>query len=256
MTIRSLAPSLLALGLALATTLPALAQEPPVRILVYGDSNTWGWMPTENGFPTVRYPDEVRFAGVMQDALGDGFEVVVDGLSNRTTNTDDVMDWGNVLAGELNGAARLPAAIATEMPLDLVVLLLGTNDLKADYDRTPDDVARGALDAAQAALASTGIATEYPSPQVVVVTPPPLGAMNHPGIAEFFVGGLEKSLALDEAFQATLGAEDVGVEDVVLLRASEMMGATDGFDGVHFTPEDHAQLGRVLADEVRTIIGR
>lgn len=251
MTISRFAPSLLAMGLTAAMALPALAQEPPVRILVYGDSNTWGWVPTEDGFPTVRYDDAVRFAGIMQAALGDGFEVVVDGLSNRTTNTDDVMDWGNVPAPELNGAAHLPAAIATQMPLDLVVLFLGTNDLKAGYDRTPDAIARGALEAAQAALASTGIATEYPGPRVIVVTPPPLGAMNHPGIAEFFVGGPEKSLALDAAFRVVLGAEDV-----VLLHASEMMGTSDGFDGVHFTPEDHAQLGRGLEEEVRALVGR
>lgn len=92
MMTRSLVPSLLAIGLTAAMALSALAQEEPVRILVYGDSNTWGWVPTETGYPTVRYPDEVRFAGVMEAALGDGFEVVVDGLSNRTTNTDDVMD--------------------------------------------------------------------------------------------------------------------------------------------------------------------
>jgi lysophospholipase L1-like esterase len=247
MTTRNFALPVLVMGI-IALASPVLAQEPPVRILVYGDSNTWGWTPTENGFPTIRYADEARFAGVMQAALGNGFEVVVDGLNNRTTNTDDFMDWGNVLAPELNGAAQLPAAIASEMPLDLVVLLLGTNDLKSGHNRTPDDIARGVLEAAQVARASTGIATEYPAPRVVVVTPPPLGAMRHPGIAEFFAGGLEKSLALDAAFQEVLGAEDI-----VLLRASEMMGASDGFDGVHFTPEDHAQLGRGLAQEIRAL---
>lgn len=137
------------------------------------------------------------------------------------------------------------------MPLDLVVLSLGTNDLKAAYDRTAHDVAQGALEAAQAALASTGIATEYPAPRALVVTPPPLGAMNHPGIAEFFAGGAEKSLALDTAFEVAFDGEEV-----VLLRASEMMGAADGLDGVHFTPEDHAQLGRALADEVRAVMDR
>ncbi len=251
MTTRRVAPAFLATGLARAAVLPVQAQDETTRILIYGDSNAWGWIPTEAGFPTTRYPDGVRFAGVLQTALGEGFEVMVDGLSNRTTNADDLTDWGNVLSGEFNGAARLPAAIATHMPLDLVILMLGTNDLKTGFDRTPEEIARGALEAAQTALASTGVATEYPAPQVIVVTPPPLGEMNHPGIAEFFAGGPEKSQRLDEAFRTAFAGEDV-----VQLHASEMMGTSDGWDGVHFTPEDHAQLGQGLAEEVQAMAGR
>lgn len=249
MMTRRLTPALLAAGLSLAAPLPTRKSRPRASSSTETRTPGAGPRPRMASQPSAN-PDGVRFAGVMQAALGDGFEVVVDGLSNRTTNTDDFMDWGNVDAGALNGAAHLPAAIAHEMPLDLVVLMLGTNDLKAGFDRSPDDIARGAL-AAQSALASTGIATEYPAPRVVVVTPPPLGTMNHPGIAEFLVGGPDKSRDLDRAFETAFGTGDV-----VLLRASDMMGATDGFDGVHFTPDDHSQLGRALADEVRTIVGR
>ena len=51
------------------------------RILCYGDSNTWGYIPlTEK-----RYPPEVRWTGRLQRLLGPDYQVLEDGLSGRTT---------------------------------------------------------------------------------------------------------------------------------------------------------------------------
>lgn len=112
----------------MASPVPAqdAAGAEPARILIYSGSNAWGWVPTEAGFPTVRLPDDRRFGGVLQDALGDGHEVVVDGLNNRTTDLDDPQNLGNVPRRAFNGAAELPETIARELPLDLVVVMLGT----------------------------------------------------------------------------------------------------------------------------------
>ena len=126
----------------------ALAQEADAalkRVLIYSDSNAWGWVPTENGFPTVRLPDDQRFGGVLERELGEGYEIVVDGLNNRTTDLDDPQDWGNVPASAFNGAAKLPGAIARELPLDLVIVMLGTNDTKAQFERSADEIAEAAV---------------------------------------------------------------------------------------------------------------
>lgn len=248
MTMKDMLMTLALAGTALLAA-PAAAQDvaeaDSTRILIYSDSNGWGWVPTETGFPTVRLPDDQRFAGVLEDALGDGYEVVVDGLNNRTTNLDDPQDWGNVLGSAFNGAAELPEAIARELPLDLVVVMLGTNDAKAQFDRSAEEIAEAAIALAEIVADSTGVATEYAAPEVLVVAPPPFGPMNHDGIAQFYAGGEEKSARFAETFAAA-GEE----ASVPVFSAADAMGSSDGFDGIHFTAQDHQQLGEALADAV------
>ncbi len=62
------------------------------RIMCYADSLTWGWVPVENAVPTHRYPYEQRWTGVMAAELGDGYEIVEEALSGRTTAVDDPTD--------------------------------------------------------------------------------------------------------------------------------------------------------------------
>lgn len=238
-----------------ATLFPALAQDAsdnnaPKRVLIYSDSNGWGWVPTKNGFPTVRLPDEQRFGGVLKSALGEGYEVIVDGLNNRTTNLDDPQDWGNVPARAFNGAAKLPEAIARELPLDLVIVMLGTNDTKAQFERSAEEIADAAVELGEVAANSTGVAAEYAAPEVLVVAPPPIGTMNHEGIAQFYAGGDAKSARFAETF--TVAGEAAGVP---VFAAADAMGAADGYDGVHFSTEDHRQLGEALAPVVRELTG-
>ncbi|MFD0915427.1 GDSL-type esterase/lipase family protein [Pseudahrensia aquimaris] len=234
---------------AASTLSTASAEELTKRVLVYGDSNAWGWVPIAEGFPTTRLPDAERFAGVMQAALGDGYEVVVDGLNNRTTDIDDPQDWGNVPMRSFNGAADLPAAIAREMPLDLVIIMLGTNDVKAGFERTPERVAEGAMALALIAKESQGVATAYAAPKVLVVTPPPFGAFGVEAFAQFYAGGDAKSAAFSATFADAGKAAEVRIFD-----ARDAMGATSGIDGVHFSLEDHTQLGSALATEVSSIL--
>ena len=85
-------------------------------ILCFGDSLTWGWIATPEGAPTTRYPYSERWTGVMAAALGSGYEIIEEGLNARTTSIDDPVD------PRLNGAAYLPTALASHLPLDLVIL--------------------------------------------------------------------------------------------------------------------------------------
>lgn len=106
-------------------------------ILCFGDSLTWGWIPVEESSPTLRYPYHQRWTGAMAGELGDGYHIVEEGLSARTTSCDDPND------PRLNGSTYLPTALASHLPLDLVILMLGTNDTKsygAEHDH--DEVER------------------------------------------------------------------------------------------------------------------
>ncbi len=219
-------------------------EQPRKTVLCFGDSLTWGWRPVERGVPSERYPREQRWTGVMAQALGDGYVVVEEGLNGRTTTADDPMD------ARLNGSAYLPAALASHLPLDLVVVMLGTNDTKATFGRSPFDIAVGAATLlGQVTASAGGIGTAYPAPRALLVAPPPLGEVTSPWFRALFDGAREKTLALPPLYAAAAahhGAEffDAGTAT-----------ATTGVDGIHLAPADNEALGAALAARVREVLG-
>ncbi|HKX98539.1 MAG TPA: serine hydrolase [Steroidobacteraceae bacterium] len=220
---------------------------PAKRVLVYGDSNTWGWIPVERGFPTARFGAGERWPGVAQAALGDGYEIVEEGLSGRTTNLPDPAVAELAGAG-LDGSAYLPAAVASQLPVDLVVIMLGTNDLKTSFDRSPQDIARGMRTLVEQVKAMDhAVWTEYPAPKILVVAPPAL-AQTERFPAAAFSGGIEKSRQLADLYSNV--ATDAGVE---FLDAGAVT-ATDGVDGLHLTAEAHRKLGQAIATKIRDIL--
>ena len=90
------------------------------RILCYGDSNTWGNIPADGR----RYPADVRWTGVAAKLLGDGYSIIEEGLNGRTTSFDDYY------VDCRNGRKGLGYALCAHAPIDLIVVSLGTNDLK------------------------------------------------------------------------------------------------------------------------------
>ncbi len=213
------------------------------RILCYGDSNTWGFVP-EPQPPAPRHPPESRWPRVMQALLGAAWEVIEEGLNGRTTDAADPTHPEITGAG-LDGAAYLPACLASHLPLDLVVIMLGSNDLKAMYARSPLRIALGAgrlVDIVQ--TIGAGVGTPYTaSPAVLLVCPPPLGAMAH--FSEMFAGGHARALALPAAYAAIAQAAGAGFLD-----AGRVIGS-DGADGLHLTATAQRTLGRAVADAVR-----
>ena len=163
---------ILGLVAGLLASSPAPAQT-PAHVLVYGDSNSWGWTPQATAFPTQRLPFGQRWPDVMAARLGSKVVVSVDALSGRTVDMDYPEPVGSVPGADFNGARFLPAAIAREMPIDLVVVMLGTNDLRSDLDRTPDQIAGGVRRLVDLVRGSAGgVLTTYPAPRVLIVAPP------------------------------------------------------------------------------------
>jgi lysophospholipase L1-like esterase len=92
-------------------------------ILCYGDSNTWGYIPGTG----ERYASHVRWPGVLQNALGNGYVIIEEGLCGRTTVWDDPIEEYR------SGKEYLIPCLKSHAPLDLVVLMLGSNDLKMRF---------------------------------------------------------------------------------------------------------------------------
>jgi lysophospholipase L1-like esterase len=213
-------------------------------ILCFGDSLTWGWIPVAESSPTLRYPYHQRWTGAMATELGDGFHIVEEGLSARTTSCEDPND------PRLNGSAYLPTALASHLPLDLVILMLGTNDTKSYLHRTPYEIANGMAKLVGQVLTSAyGVGTPYPAPKVLVVAPPPLAPMPDLWFEGMFGNeGPEKCRELARYYKAL--ASFMKVE---FLSAGDFV-TTDGCDGIHFSAGTNIKLGKALASKVKEIL--
>ncbi|MFO1049555.1 MAG: GDSL-type esterase/lipase family protein [Geminicoccaceae bacterium] len=223
----------------------------PRRVMVFGDSLAWGWIPQADGFPTTRFPAEVRWPGVLQTALGPSYEVIEEALNGRTTDLDPPKESVGMSGAGYNGAAYLPAAIGSQMPLDLVIVALGTNDLRAENHRTPLEVGISAVRLAALVQTSGGITgAEYPAPAVLLVAPPviPLDVVNGPFGPVFGPEASGKSEALGGIYRGLAAAAGVPFLD-----AAAVVQA-DGVDRVHLTAQGHAALGNAVAAEVRRIL--
>ncbi|MBA8841449.1 SGNH/GDSL hydrolase family protein [Ochrobactrum sp. RH2CCR150] len=214
-------------------------------ILCFGDSLTWGWIPVQEASPTLRYPFEQRWTGAMARELGGEYHIIEEGLSARTTSVDDPND------PRLNGSTYLPSALASHFPLDLVIILLGTNDTKSYFRRTAYEIANGMGKLAGQVLTSAGgVGTTYPAPKLLIVAPPPLAPMQDPWFEGMFAGGYEKSVELSKQYRALASFLKVDFLD-----AGEFV-STDGVDGIHFTADTNVKLGSAIAKKVVEIFNR
>ena len=205
-------------------------------ILCYGDSNTWGFDP-ETG---ERFGEDTRWPGVLRRELGEGYRVIEEGLPGRTTV------WADPIEGEhKDGRAYLRPCLESHRPLDLVTVMLGTNDLKARFGLSASDIAQGAASLAEMALRS-GCGPGGGAPAVLLVAPPPVGRLTE--MAEMFEGSEEKSLGFSEHYRRF--AEGCGCE---FLNAAEVIVSSD-VDGIHFDAEEQRKLGGAVAARVREIL--
>lgn len=105
-----------------------------IKVLCYGDSNTNGTKPDRSG----RFAADERWTGLLQKQLGDNYYVIEEGLGGRTTD----LEHYNPDKPSRNGLVYFKACVDSHMPLDIIIVMLGTNDLKTTYNRSAEDVAQ------------------------------------------------------------------------------------------------------------------
>jgi lysophospholipase L1-like esterase len=216
------------------------------RILCFGDSNTWGFVPVPAP-PSSRFAAAQRWPQVMAGALPFPVEVIEEALNGRTTDADDP---SLPLAGAgANGLAYLPAALASHLPLDLVIIMLGTNDLKPHLGRAAARIAQGAKNLVDVVRTlDGGIGSSYPNPRTLLIAPPMPGTFS-PVFAEMFAGAHAKAAAFPALYEAVATRTGAAFLDA---------GAhvqTDGVDGVHLSAEMQRRLGLAVATVVRDLLG-
>lgn len=206
-------------------------------ILCYGDSNTWGHDP-ESG---QRLPREKRWPGVLAK-LVPGCEIVEEGLPGRTTILDDPFEEGR------NGLAYLAPCLGSHAPIDLVVLMLGTNDVKTIFPLDAAGIAAGADRLANVIRRSRCGPAQGP-PQVLLVAPPPV---TDPGPVQRVWGFSAASVARARELGGfcRAAAERSGYR---FLDAGAV-AAVSPADGVHLDERAHQALGAAIAGSVRSIL--
>ena len=80
----------------------------PVRIVAYGDSITYGWIPNANP-PSTRQGPEDRWPGALQKELGNNYQVIEEGLDGRTT---DARDPGSPISGAQLDVQCVPSSMS------------------------------------------------------------------------------------------------------------------------------------------------
>jgi lysophospholipase L1-like esterase len=207
-------------------------------VLCYGDSNTYGQVP--GGSPLERYGHDERWAGVMGQALEGRWHIVEEALSGRTTVRDDPVEGAHK-----NGRTYLRPCLQSHMPLDLVIVMLGTNDLKARFNQPPSEVAMG-IGCLIHDIKEFLPGPDGKIPEIMIVSPPPM----LDDIKEWhsiFNGAQEKSRTLALEFEIIADSLEVHFFD------AGSVVSCDPRDGFHINKQAHAALGKALAREVDAI---
>ena len=209
-------------------------------VLCYGDSLTWGY--SADGPSRHAFGD--RWPSVLAAALGDGVQVIAEGLNGRTTAYDD-----HLADCDRNGARTLPTVLHTHAPLDLVVIMLGANDMKpgiAGKAHLAMQGMRRLISLVQVNALRDG--TSEP-PAVLVVAPPPLCETADPEFAAMFAGGVEQSQMLASFYADLADEQGCGFFD------AGSVATTTPLDGVHLDAENTRAIGRGLEPVVRLMLG-
>ena len=209
-------------------------------VLCFGDSNTWGFIP---GTDCERYLPEVRWPGVMAAALGNGYRVIEEAQNGRMTAWDDpVSPFINKC-----GATHLPVVLESQKPIDLAILMLGTNDLKNHMGHNAWAIADGMGALVDIVLASDAGPTKRP-PRVLVVSPVPVNAEGVCPFSHLFDLAAPLSRELAAAYREI--AETRGVE----FFDAGAHASCPPTDCIHIDAEGHASIGAAMAEKVRAIL--
>ncbi|MGY5307830.1 GDSL-type esterase/lipase family protein [Nocardia gipuzkoensis] len=204
-------------------------------ILCFGDSNTFG-QPSEG---RGRWPADVRWTGRLQQLLGTGYAIIEEGLGGRTTDLDDPD------RDDRNGRTYFQPCLRSHSPLDMVVIMLGNNDLKTKFGRETDAVAT-ALEGYIDNIERTAWTRTGGVPAVLLVSPIHLDA-DQPAFAErsseYDADSVRKSRELGAAIRRVADKRKALFVDAATV-------ARPGIDGAHLSRDSHESLSKLIAQKI------
>lgn len=208
-------------------------------VLCFGDSLTWGYDAEGRG----RHAYEDRWPSVLEAALGEGVSVVAEGLNGRTTGYDD-----HLADCDRNGVKTLPTVLHSHMPLDLVIILLGTNDLKPMIAGSAH-AARAGIQRLVGLIRNHQYSFEFDAPDILVVSPPSFCETADPIFSALYRGGIDQSEMLASLYRDLADELGCGFFD------AGSVARTTPVDGVHLDAANTRAIGRGLEPIVRMMLG-
>lgn len=206
------------------------------NIMCYGDSNTYGESPEGNG----RYPRHERWTGILQDRLGGDYHIIEEGLNGRTSV------WEDPVEGDKCGLRQLPSILASHTPLDLLIIMLGTNDLKHRFSATATDISLAMERMVKTAQSVDNYTSEKPF-RILLVCPAEVRPTTFLGEVFGDRSGTTKELpALYEAVAQRCGVHFLNIAQYA--QPSEL-------DGLHFDRENHKKVAAAMETKIREILG-
>lgn len=212
------------------------------RVLCFGDSNTWGFMPGTG----KRYDPDVRWTGVAQKLLGEEYLLIEEGLNGRTTVfPHPCKPWQT-------GIDSLEAVLYSQKPIDLIVMMLGTNDLWRTDAFNAGEGARALIEKIfhhhkpHRHIPESIFADEA---RILLVSP----ILVHEGLSNHDAEWHSKAPAESKKFARIFRkvAEDTGV----LFMDAAQYAEPSPVDNVHMEPDSHQRLGEAMAARIKEILG-
>jgi lysophospholipase L1-like esterase len=205
-------------------------EEKVKTILCFGDSITWGYNP-EDG---TRYEYSLTWPGVMEKELGGGYKVITEAITGRTTC------WDLPYSPYRNGKEFLPMLLESHSPLDLVIVMLGLNDLMKLVGKSADESAWGMLSLVREILSPVFGGSP---PKILIIAPPAIRKLSE--FNKMVFGGMEEeSKKLADCYKTVAEVTKSEFLD------SNKYISISGSDGLHPLPDQYKILGKVIADKV------
>lgn len=209
-------------------------------LLCFGDSNTHGTLPMKDLETSGRYGRAERWT----DRLGvllPHWQIISEGHPGRTTEHDDP-----VMGAHRNGSRVLLAILESHRPIDVVLLMLGTNDLKAVFDVSAAQIAQSLQRQIDVILAS-GAGPEGRAPEILLVAPPPI--LETGCLAEVFAGGAAKSIEIADHLRQLADHNNLPFVNLAgVISVSRV-------DGIHYEAEANPILAETFARAIHQHFG-
>lgn len=209
-------------------------------LMTFGDSNTHGTPPIVVRGEYRRFGSDVRWPQVCLRSLGPGWELAEEGLPGRTAAFDDP-----VMGDHMNGRVGLKIALQSHGPIDVLTIMLGTNDVKARFAGPAMSVLAGIAGLVDLSL-SLEMQQRHGGFRVLLICPPPVEEVG-PIAGEFF-GAAARSRDLSPLYRAFAEARGIGYLD-----AGEVI-AVSPQDGIHYDAAAHAKLGEAVGAAVKDLM--
>jgi lysophospholipase L1-like esterase len=204
------------------------------RVLCFGNSNTWGYIPGIG----ERFDYNSRWPGILARNLNGKYQIIEEGLNGRTIAWDDPTHNGR------NGLKYLIPCLETHRPLDIVIVLLGTNDLKNYFNGSVQDIVNN-MDKTIKIIKEGQYGSDGIPPQILLLSIPHILKINRRDSS--FIDAREKSIQLTAHYREIALNNHINFLDIATTVKPSPI------DGVHLNKENHKKLAQLLIQKIKEI---